>query len=206
MNSLLFQFIESKNLAWHIGKKDNTRPEKMILEDPGKLRLKKILLANNYVNSILSSPPTGLPLLNPSGVERNGRVTIFVIIIKQHYDSFSSGVYFLDLKQVFHRVNHGFYSPLSLLIRRLRKSGFVGTDAYWCLLYLTEECGTFVHAQRWLLSKIHEYLSLPIYGVVSHMRVSWYSAPAGQPKNETNSTLIAPSWFLRVKKMILLHD
>ena len=120
----------------------------MILEDPGKLRLEKILLANNYVNSILSSPPTGLPLLNPSGVERNGRVTIFVIIIKQHYDCFSSGAYFLDLKQVFHRVNHDFYSPLSLLIRRLRKSGFVGTDAYWCLLYLTEECGTFVHAQR----------------------------------------------------------
>lgn len=56
--------------------------------------LEKWLSANNYVNSILSSPPTGLPLLNPSGEGRNGRVTIFVIITKQHIMTLSVPVLF----------------------------------------------------------------------------------------------------------------
>lgn len=44
MNSLLFQFIETKNLPWDVGKKDNTRPEKMTVEDPGILRLRKLII------------------------------------------------------------------------------------------------------------------------------------------------------------------
>lgn len=203
MNSLLFQFIESKNLAWQVGKKDNTRPEKMILEDPGNLRLRVIIIGKQLRDSILSSPPTGLPLLNPSGEERNGRVTIFVIITKQHYDSFSSSAFFkpLRFKAGVSLSQSRFLLPVISSHSKITKIRLGGNWRLLGFAVFTEECGTFVHAQRWLLSKI------PIYGVVSHRtRVSWYSAPAGQPKNETNTTLIAPSWFLRVKKMIVLYD
>lgn len=44
MNSMLFQFIESKNLARNVGKKDNTQLEKMTEEDPGILPLRKLII------------------------------------------------------------------------------------------------------------------------------------------------------------------